>query len=488
MLNLKRMLETSASRFGAKTAVALAQRRLSYTELNIASNKVAHSLLEMGVSRGDRVVLLAENSPEYVAAYFGTVKIGAIAVPLDSKYKIPELNALFQDCTPKVVFGEANTIKPLALRLAEFPSLRHLIDLSSQLEGQFPTYPEIMAKALGEHLEFEPAPGTIANINYTSGPTFNPKGVMLSHEHLLRSARIYHQFLNQTEKDVFIQFALPLHHVVGLGALMLTAIYGGSRVVILPGLSLEALYNTIEKEKGTIFMGVPFVYTLMLQEAAKKELKQDLSSLRFCIVGAAPTPVGLIKGFEERFGQRMIQFYGLTEANAFVTCQSPQGGDKPGSVGRPLAGWQVKIVGAKGETLPAGQEGEIVISGLITKGYYRHQGVTGRMIKEGWLKTGDLGRFDEDGELFITGRIKELIKVKGQNIYPRDIEQVLSQHSAVARVKVVGKPDELRGEIIKAVVQLKDGKKTSEEELRQFCLSYIANYKIPKEIVFSNSI
>ncbi|MFH0846968.1 MAG: AMP-binding protein [Chloroflexota bacterium] len=483
-MNLKEMLEASAHRFGAKTAVALSQRRLSYAELDTASNKIARTLLGMGVKPGDRVVLLAENSPEYVAAYFGIVKIGGVAVPLDSKYKLPELQALFEDCLPSVVFGESATLKPLVPRLAEFPSVRHLIDLSSQLEKDTLTYHKIMVQATGEPLEFEPAPDALANINYTSGPTFNPKGVMLSHEHLVKSASIYHDFLNQTEKDVFIQFALPMHHVVGLGALILTAIYGGSSVVILPGLSVEALFSAIEKERGTIFMGVPFVYLLILQEAARKELKYDLGSLRLCIVGAAATPVELIKHFGERFGKKMVQFYGLTEANAFVTCQSPSGHDKPGSVGRPLNGWTIKITDSNGKALPQGHEGEILVAGLITPGYYNKPEVTERTIKEGWLRTGDLGRFDRDGELFITGRIKEMIKVKGQNIYPSDIEKVLSHHPAVAQVKVVGEPEELRGEIVKAIVRLKDGKKATEEELRRFCLSYIANYKIPKKVVF----
>ncbi len=479
------MLQRSAERFGNRIAVSLGERHLSYKELDAASNKIARALTGAGVKSGDRAVILAENSPEYVAAYFGIVKTGVIAVLLDSKYKLPELTALFKDAEPKAVFGEEGTLRELVPKLSEFPTVKLVIDLSSKSKSPVTNYREIIAGEPGDRLEFEPESQALANINYTSGPTFNPRGVMLTHEHLVKSAAIYHDFMQQTENDVFIQFALPDHHVVGLSAVMLTAAYGGSRVVMLPGLSTDALFNTIVREKGTIFMGVPFIYTLMMQAVTGKPVKHDLSSLRHCIVGASPTPVELMAEFEKLFGKKMIQFYGLTEANAFVTCQSVSGKDKPGSVGRALSGWEIKIVDSNGRQVPTNHEGEILVSGLIMEGYYKSPEANAATLKDGWFRTGDLGKFDEDGELYITGRLKNMIKVKGQNIYPSDIEAVLSKHPAVAEVKVTGAPDEMRGEIVKAMVRLKEDTKATEEELRHFCLPYIANYKIPRRVEFT---
>ncbi len=485
---LKLMLEETAKQYGGKTTVIYGDRRLSYAELDEASNKVANALIKMGVSKGDRVAMLLPNSPEFAVIYFGIIKISAIAVPLDTKYKVGELASLFDDSRPKVLVTESPFLEPLIPILPGFKYIEHVIDLSSRHEGRFLSYQEIMAASSARKVKVEPEPKDIANIAYTSGPTFRPRGVMLSHQDLVAGAAISGDGFQQTDEDVTMLFALPMHHIVGLVIILLTSITKGSTVVMLPGLSINGLMETVEKERSTIFIGVPFVFALMVHMAEEEGIKHDLSSLRLCCVGGAPMPTEVMKRFKQLYGLGIVQWWGLTEATAHITCQPVDGTGKLGSVGEALPGWEVKIVEDSGKELPPNQSGEIIVSGPIMKGYYNNPRATAETIRDGWLYTGDIGRVDEDGELFILGRKKELIIAKGQNIYPSDIEDVLYTHPKVAEAAVVGIPDELRGEVIRAIISLKAGEVATEQEIKRFCLERIANYKVPKQVLFLDSL
>jgi len=487
-MNLKAMLEAAAKHYGGKTAIALGDRRLSYAELDEASNKVANALMKMGVSKGDRVAMLLPNSPEFVVIYFGITKIGAVAIPLDTKYKVGELASLFDDSRPKVMVTESPFLEPLVPILPRFNYIEHVIDLGSKYEGRFLSYQEIMATGSARKVEVEPEPEDIANIAYTSGPAFRPRGVMLSHQDLVTEATISGDGFRQTDEDVTVLFALPMHHVVGLVIILLTSLAKGSTVVMLPGLSISGLMETIEKERSTIFIGVPFVFALMVHMAEEEGVKHDLSSLRLCCVGGAPMPTDVMKRFKQLYGLDVVQWWGLTETTAHVTCQPVDGTGKLGSVGKALPGWEVKIVDDNGKELPLNQSGEIIVRGPIMKGYYNNPRATAETIRDGWLYTGDVGKVDGDGELFILGRKKEMIIAKGQNIYPSDIEDVLYTHPKVAEAAVVGIPDELRGEVVRAVISLKAGEAATEPEIKRFCLERIANYKVPKQVIFLDSL
>jgi len=487
-MNLKAMLEEVAKHYGEKTAIALGNRRLSYAELDEASNKLANALIKMGLSKGDRVAMLLPNSPEFVVVYFAVTKIGAIAVPLDTKYKVGELASLFGDCRPKVLVAESPFLESLGPVLPRFKYIEHVIDLSTKCEGRFLSYQEIMATSSAQKIKVEPESEDIANIAYTSGPTLRPRGVMLSHQALVAAATISGDGFHQTDKDVIMLFALPMHHVVGLVVILLTSLAKGSTVVMLPGLSISGLMMTIERERSTMFIGVPFVFALMLHMAEVEDIKHDLSSLRLCCVGGAPVPIDVMKRFKQLYGLDVIQWWGLTETTAHVTCQPVDDTGKLGSAGKALSGWEVKVVKDNGKELPPNQPGEIIVSGPIMKGYYNNPQATAETIKDGWLYTGDIGKVDKDGELFILGRQKEMIIVKGQNIYPSDVEDVLYTHPKVVEAVVVGIPDELRGEVVRAVISLKVGKAATEREIKQFCLGRLANYKVPKQVIFLDSL
>jgi len=489
-MSLKLMLEEAVGRYGRKTAIVLGDRRLSYAELDEASNKVANTLIRMGVNKGDRVAMLLPNSPEFVIIYFGIVKAGSIAVPLGTNYKVNELASLFDNCQPKVLVAESPTLEPLVPALPRFKSIKHIIDLGSKYEGQFLSYREIMATSSAQRIEVEPGPEDIATISYTGGPTNRPQGVMLSHQHLVTEAAISGDGFQQTDKDIMMLFALPMYHMFGLAAVLLASVHKGSTVVIAPGtgLSISIFMAAIEREKGTMFLGVPYIFALAVDIAEKEGVKNDLSSLRLCGSGGAPLSIDIIRRFKQHYGFDLIDFWGLTEAICQVTCPPIDGTGKLGSVGKALPGWEMKIVDDNGREIPPNQPGEIIVRGPIMKGYYNNPQATAEAIKDGWLYTGDIGRVDEDGYLFLSGRKKETIIVKGQNIYPSDIEDVLYTHPKVAEAAVVGIPDELRGEVVRAVISLKEGEVTTEEEIRRFCRKHMADYKVPKQVIFIDSL
>lgn len=497
-MSLKLMLERVAARYGDKTAIVSGDSRLSYSELDKASNKIAHALLEMGVKRGDRVATLLSNSPEFVATFFGIVKTGAIAVTLDPQYKPDELDILFNDCRPVVLVTEEPVLEQLVPVLSQFKSIKHIIDLSSGcgrpapggLERVFSSYREIMAAGPAERLEIAPESKDIALILYTSGPSLSPRGVMLSHRVLMKEARLMGDAFEQTDKDVAMLYALPMYHVFGLVAVLLTSIFRGSTVIMVPGtgLSIGSFMAAIEQEKGTIFFGVPYIFSLAVDLAEKEGIKNDLSSLRVCSSSADFMPVSLIKRFKELYGHKILDCFALTEAVCHVTCPSLNGSGKLGSVGRTLPGWEAKIVTDEHRELPPDQAGEIVLRGPFMTGYYNNPQATADVIKNGWLHTGDIGKVDEAGNLYITGRKKDIIIVKGQNIHPGDVEAVLFRHPEVAEAAVIGIPDEMRGEVVGAVISMKAGAAAAEPELRRWCSERLASYKVPKQFLFYSSL
>jgi long-chain acyl-CoA synthetase len=487
-VSLGRMLGEAARRYGQKTALISDQRRLSYADLNEASNRLASALTKLGVGKGDRLAMLLANSPEFVISFFGIVKIGAIAVLLDPKYKLDELTSFFGDSQPKVLFTESPTMEPLIPALRRFKCIRQVIDLSGQLKGQFLSYDELLVSGTTLEIKSEPEADDLAVIAYTSGPSFGPHGIMLTHQNIITETEISAESFAQTDKDIVPLFGLPLHHAAGLTIVALTTIFHGGTVVMIPGLSLPTLLGTIEKEKATLLIGVPFIFALLVRHAEEEGIKYDLSSLRLCGSGGSPLPVEVSQRFKHLHRRHIVQFWGLTETTAHITCQAVDGSGVLGSIGKPLRGCEVKVVDDTGRELPPNQTGELICRGPLMKGYYHNPKATAEMIEGGWLYTGDIGKIDGEGNIFITGRKKDIIIVKGQNISPSDIEWVLSRHPKVAEVAALGIPDEPRGEVVGVAIRLKTGATATESEIKRFCLERLANYKVPKQVFFVDSM
>ena len=488
-MNLIDMLAETVSKYPDNTAISLDNRKLSYAELEEASNKVAHALMNMGLSKGDRVAILLSNIPEYPAIYFGIVKIGAIAVPLDTRYPLYELTSLFNNSKPRVVISESPTMETVVAALPQFGYIEQVIEVgSNKYEGQFPTYQQILSTSPAHPINVDIKDEDTAHIAYTSGSTGHPKGVVLSHGNLVAHADSTVERFQQTDKDVNVMFALPLYHAFGLEILMISSFYIGSRLVILPGLSVSNLMETIEREKVTLIMGVPYTFGLLVNWAEKEGVKHDVSSLRYGVSGGSALPNSFVQRFKQYFDRNLIQIWGLTEGIAHDTCQAIDGSEKPGSSGKALKRWEMAIVDDNGQQLPANTPGEVILRGPFMTGLYNNPEATAETIKNGWLYTGDIGRLDEDGEIFILDRKKDIIIIKGQNIHPIDIEDVLYRHPKVAEAAVVGIDDEVRGERTKAFIVLKGGQTATDRELKDFCREYLARYKIPHDVVFVDSL
>jgi len=244
----------------------------------------------------------------------------------------------------------------------------------------------------------------------------------------------------------------------------------------------------IERERATMFMAVPFVHGLVVNFAEEEGVKYDLSSLRFCASAGSALPIDVFERFQKHYGFGIVDFWGMTESTGHVTCQSVNGTGNPGSVGKALPGWELKVVDDNGRELPPNHRGEIIVRGPVMREYYNRPEATARVLKDGWLHTGDMGMVDENGEVFLTGMKKDMIIAKGQNIHPSDIEEVISSHAKVVEVAVVGMPDEARGQIVRAVVRLKVGEVATEQENRRLCFVHLANYKVPKQVIFVDSL
>ncbi|MFC1908523.1 class I adenylate-forming enzyme family protein [Chloroflexota bacterium] len=489
-MTLKAMLENSAVKYARKTAIVLGERRISYAELDEASNKVANALIAKGLRKGDRVIIMLPDGPDFVTFYFGICKAGGIAIPLDIRLKLNELTCLLENCRPKILVTEATIAEAVIPSLSCLDYIKHIINTGSSNDTRFLSYSDILISSSAQRINTKLAPDDIATISYAGGPTNHPLGVMLSHYSLTKATSIYARGFHQTDNDVVMLFSLPMYHVYGLAAVLLTSIYAGSTVVVVTGTgrSIGTLLETIEREKGTMFLGVPYIYALATNVAMREGVKNNLNSLRLCVSAGAPLTTSIIDRFKQYYNFDIIDMWGLTESVAQVTCPDTSDRIKPGSQGKALPGWEIKAVDNNGNELPSNQPGEIIVKGLIMKGYYHNHQATTQAIQNDWLHTGDIGRIDQDGYLFLTGRKKTLIISKGQNVFPSDIEEVLQTNPKIAEVKVIGVPDELRGEIIKAIVVLKDGQEATEQEIRDFCRQRMSEYKLPKHVVFADAL
>ncbi len=476
------MLARRAAGHGQRAAFSFGRRTWTYLELEEGSNRVANALKGLGVTRGDRVALALTNTPEFVFAYLGTVKLGAAAVLLDTKFKYPEISTLLKHARPKVLFAENPSLGMVAPHRDRFAPML-VVACGDDAPRDGISYESLIAKASAAPIKTTLAAADIADIHYTSGPAFRPMGVMLSHRAVIQAIKNSAQGFHLTPDDVMVLFALPLHHIYGLTIHLLTAFWGGARIVIQQGLSLSSLWETIEHERVTIFLCVPYIFALAAGTGEKDGVKErDLSSLRLCVSGGASLPDSVKHQFETLFGHELQQLYGLTESTAHLTLSPPDGSGTTGSAGRVLQGWQVKVIDGAGGERATGETGEFIIRGPIMDGYYKDPESTAAVIRDGWLHTGDIGYLNDAGEVFILGISKDIFIVKGQNVCPEDIEAVLETYPNISEAATYSVPDEIRGERVQALVTLQNASKVTEAELLQHCRKYLANYKVPKSI------
>src|SRR5262245_12364970 len=471
-MNLAKLGETNVATFGEYPSLVFEGRELTNVDQQRAANRLANALRRLGVVAGDRVVVMLPNCPEVLQAYAAILKVGAVVVPVVFLLGPREVGHILAHSGARVVI----TSPELADRAEGFAG--PLILVGGTAPGA-PTWDELIAREPDRFETVDRADGDLAVILYTAGTTGQPKGVALSHRNLAANARSAAS-LYELDRERWGLAVLPLSHSYGLTLANASAILG-TRAVLLRWFNPELVLETIERYRVQQMAGVPTMYVYLLNYPDAGRF--DTSSMRVWGSGAAPLPVEIVEPFEKKFGGRIQEGYGLTEAAPVVSAHRVSGERRLGSVGQPIPGVEVTIQDDHDRVLPADEVGEVCVRGEnVMLGYYQMPEETAKTIRNGWLHTGDMGRLDGDGFLYIVERKKDLIIRGGFNIYPREVEEVLYAHPAVSEAAVIGAPDPVMGEGVVAFVVLKHGAAATADEMIAFCQARLAKFKCPKEV------
>lgn len=524
-LPLTSLLDTAASQYPNHTALIYYGARTTYAQLSNLANRFAIALLRLGIQPGDRVALALPNIPQYPIAFFGILRAGAVVVPTNPLYTGREMQHQMADSGARVLVM-LDSFYPNIRSIRKETALEHVIVTSpadflppflrvlyplSQLQEKRPE-PVLTKKELRDdatlhalqpllkgsdepgnfHLPVPVKGSDLAVLQYTGGTTGLPKGAMLTHHNLLANAYQTRSWVPAGKQGQEIALCVaPFFHSYGLTVGMTLSIKSAATMVLLPRFKAKDVLATIRRYHPTMMPGIPTMYIALLREAGKDT--QAMSSIKFCISGAAPLPARVQSEFEETTHGKLVEGYGLSEAAPVTHCNPLTDQCRNGSIGLPLPGVEAAILNAEtGEWLPPGEEGEIMVKGPnIMQGYWQREQETKAIFFNGWMHTGDVGRMDADGYFYVVERAKDMIIASGFNIYPRELEEVLFSHPAVAEAAVVGIPDEYRGETVAAFVVLKAGVAASDEtreSILAFCKQELAAYKVPKKLEFRESL
>jgi long-chain acyl-CoA synthetase len=476
--NLARNLTASAERVGDRVAQRLDDVEVTYAALDEASSRVAGLLAAKGVGPGDRVGIMLPNVPYFAAVYYGILRLGAVVVPMNVLLKGREVSFYLRDPEAKVVLAWHGFAEAAQQGAAEAGTECVLVEPGA--------FERLLAGAEPRRDVEERAADDTAVILYTSGTTGTPKGAELTHANLGRNAEIAVGLFGIGQDDVVLG-ALPLFHSFGQTCGLNACIRAGGVLTLIPRFDPDKALEIIARDRVTVFEGVPTMYSAMLQSAAAETA--DTSSLRVCASGGAALPVEVLRAFEARFGCKVLEGYGLSETSPVASFNHPDRDRRPGSIGTPIDGVDMKVVGEEGEDLPAGEVGEIAIRGHnVMKGYWRRPDATAEAVRDGWFHTGDLAKVDDEGYFYIVDRKKDMIIRGGYNVYPREVEEVLYEHPAVAEAAVIGMPHPELGEEVAAVVALKAGGDATADELRDHCREQVAAYKYPRHVFFVDAL
>lgn len=480
--NLAETLTATAARSPDAVAISFEGRRITYAELDADVGRAAAGLAGLGVQAGDRVALWLNNHPAFAVALYATWRCGGVVVPVHAMLTEPEAKHILSDAEVKVLFcGEGQhgvAADPLATKL---PSLEHVIVLGEGA-AQAQSYESFLASAESPPAAAEVAPGDLALVAYTAGTSGLAKGAMLSYGNLRANLDQMRGTPITTEADDVVLCILPLFHIFGLNVVLNFAIDVGAEVVLMERFDPSASIDAIRNEKVTIVAGAPPAYVAWLAwDAAPADA---FSTVRVAVSGAAPLPRQVLTGFRDRFGVTIWEGYGLTETAPALTSTAVGGVPKPGSIGRPLPGVEIRLVDEDDAEVETGDPGEVLVRGPnVFQGYWQQPEETDRVFVDGWFRTGDVAVTDDDGDLYLVDRRRDLILVSGFNVYPREVEDVLRRHPKVGDCAVVGDPDPRSGESVRAIVVVDPpGESASSEELVEFCRRSLAPYKVPATI------
>lgn len=479
-ITLGDMLEESSVSYSDNISIIHKGKILTYGELNDSTNALGNALTKRGIKKGDKVAIMLPNTPDFIISYFAVVKLGAVAVTLNTLSTSYELIHLLSDSESRALITTAAAVKRFEEIRGDCPLCEHLIvtegdegDIS--IEDVLATGPRDL-EAVGISLD-DPAV-----MIYTAGLTGKPLGAVLTHGNLSTQSLLLRDMIHADEHDRGLCL-IPLFHSFGAVANMLGILKVGASLVMMDQFKMDSIFKAIEEKKITYIAAVPRLFLgMFIYEGAEKH---NLDSLRLCVTGGSAAPPELFGSFEKKFKVRLMEGYGLTEASPVCSFSRFDMVQKTGSVGIPIPGVEAKVIDDSGEKLPAGEEGELLVRGPnVMKGYYGNDAATADVVKEGWLHTGDLAWIDKDGYIFLTGLKKRMIITSGFNVYPKEVEDVLHMHGAVESARVVGKPDMMRGETVKAIIVKKEGAEVDDKAIIKHCRIYLSPYKTPRTIEF----
>jgi long-chain acyl-CoA synthetase len=472
MTNLAGLIVDAAAADPERPAIRPDDAVVPYGALDHATRRVAGLLRAKGVGAGDRVGIMLPNVPYFPIALYGILRLGAVAVPMNPLLKEREVAFHLDDSGAKVLFAW-HGFAEAAERGSDAAGAECVLVEPGKIEPLI-----VAAEPIDEVAER--ADDDTAVIVYTSGTTGTPKGAELTHHNLLDAARVAVELVDSGPDSVVLG-ALPLFHVFGLTSGLNSMMRAGGCLTLLPRFEPAKALEIIERDRVTILLGVPTMYTALLHAPERESV--DMSTLKLCVSGGAAMPVEVLRGFDTAFGCKVLEGYGLSETCGMASFNRPDRECKPGSIGLPVEGVDMKVVDEDGAELPQGEVGEIVMrSPHVMKGYFGRADATAEVMRDGWFRTGDMAYIDEEGYLFIVDRKKDLIVRGGYNVYPREVEEVLYEHPAILEAAVIGVPHESLGEEVAAVVPLNEGAGATPDELRAYVKERVAAYKYPRYV------
>ena len=491
-ISLQNILSHSARDYPEKTAIVYGEREITYSQLEAFSNQFANALAKLGVKKGERVAIFLPNVPQFIIAYFGALRVGAVVTTISPLHREREVEYQLVDSGAETIVL-LDSLCPIVEKVGEKTKLKNVIVTRLNLESNPPDISNVLCfeKLLNQNInepvkvEIDPLED-LATLQYTGGTTGTPKGAMLTHSNLLLNALAFAAWIKGVMAQETFLTALPLFHIYGMTTSMTVPIHLAAKMVLMPKFEPAKALEIVQRQRVTVFCGVPTMYSVLL---ANPELgKYDLTSIRVCISGASSLPPQLQNKFMQVTGGFLAEGYGLTEASPVTHCTPVDKTMKTvrvGSIGLPLPDTEARIVDLEtGEkTLKQGETGELAVKGpQVMKGYWNSPRETAMVLREGWLLTGDIARMDQDGYFYITDRKKDLIKYKDYSVYPREIEDVLYDHPAIKLCAVIGKADTAAGEVPKAFIVPKEGASVSKEEIMAFVNTRVAPYKAIREV------
>ncbi len=487
-MTLGKMLEETTQGTPRKCAIKFQKRKISYQEINETVNRAAHGFIASGLRKGDRIGIFCANCPEYIITYFAVLKFGGIVVPINNFLTGNEVKYIVNDCQIKTLITSKKFLRTVQPVLSQMESVTRVIVVGDSAQTEHTSFNQFVASGSPENIQADISPDDLAVFIYTSGTTGHPKGAMLSHHNLYSNAQGSAEATHFTAKDKLLLF-LPMFHSFTFTVCVLTPIFVGATIVLLGSVkSFDEIKRAILWDRVTIFIGVPALFNVLAGKPLPKILKY-IHAIKFFVSGSAPLPGPVIGKIEEKFGSPLCEGYGLSEASPVVAVNPRFGERKIGSVGLPLPKVHVKIVDAEMNAKPIGEVGELAIQGPnVMQGYYNLPEETAQALIDGWLLTGDIAKIDEDGYVYIVDRKKDMLLVRGINVYPREIEEALYSHPKVLECAVIGIPDESKGEVPKAFIVVREGETLTEKDVRDFCKQNLATYKLPKQIEFRESL